>query len=342
MAKRDHAAELRRWNAGERLDIGPTIRSLPADIDPALAVPVVLQYLERSIYGFAKSCEKLPPAVIRGVLAAKQDEPDHLFLRLAVVDEGSDAELARSWARAVEALRGLDLTYGWGSKQRRDRFKSLAKDPHVLHAIQATVAHSKAVRLDLLAVLVADGSDASFDALVPHLDAAFVGADARLERLTRLRRHATRTKALDALFAEIDKALDTRNAASPALALGPLLGIGEVDELWFSAFVWSEEDNDNRVSRVQGHVDVDSRSAEWFSVSMSNMKRGGGIDRDYTSFTATELHADGLGLGRCDAPELPQWLAKVATKLDCTWQEIRPRTNLRGAKRRRIAAWLTG
>jgi hypothetical protein len=90
----------------------------------------------------------------------------------------------------------------------------LAKNARVLEAIQGTVAHVKQPSDDMLAVLVADGSAASIDALVPH-----VGRDS-LELWKRLRTHAKRTPALDALFAEVEQALDDRVATSPANPLG--------------------------------------------------------------------------------------------------------------------------
>lgn len=339
MAKRDHAAELRRWMEHERLDIRPALRTLPRDIDPELVVPVVLSLLQRNLFWVVGSCRKLPPHVIRAVLAAELDHTDHLLLRLAVVDDGDDAVLAASWHRAVQLLGDLNLTYAWGSRPRRERFRAIASDPHLLHAVQATAAHSATVRIDLLAVLVTDGSDASFDALVPHVDPAFVHGDARLDRLDRLRTHAARTPALDALFAEIGCALDARNAASPVLALGPLLGLGAVDTLWFTIYLTSNDQLD-QVARVQGHIGVDSRDANYLHVQVAVRTDPRLPEHAITSFDTTKLYRDDLAVGRCDLTDLPHWLAGVARQLGCTWSPPVPRSNLRGAKRDRLAAWL--
>jgi hypothetical protein len=337
-AKPDARAELDRYLAGETVDINAVIRRLPDDIDVPTAASVVREMIGANTFWFARSCQQLPVPVIRALLAEPSDAMAHLFLRLAVPLEGDATAIAARWQRALVALLDLDLTYAWGSQQRRARLRALARDPHLLAAIQGTVAHRDDVKLDMLAVLVADGSDASFDALVRHVDPAVVHKDVRLDRLARLRTHAANTPALDALFAELDGVIAKRNAVSPALALGPLIGLGRVDPLWFQASIGSREPGD-RVARVQGHVTIDSRRPKWFGVSMARNERGG-LTMQHTIFDAITLHSDELGIGRCDAAELPGWLAVIAAKLGVTWDEPRVRTHIRGARRARIAAWL--
>lgn len=285
---------------------------------------------------FGRWARKLPPHVIRGVLAARSDGTNHLFLRLAVDDTGNDTLLARSWERAVQALVDCSQLDSWGSKTRRARTRKLAKNARVLHAIQGTVAHVEEPSEDMLAVLVADGSAASIDALVPH-----VRKD-KLELWKKLRTHAKRTSALDALFAEVEESLEQRAAASPALALGPVLGLGKVDTLWFDASISSDE-RAGTVARYQGHVKIDSRSARWFQVSLvdiSGMFASGDWRR--TQFDGAAIESDELKLGRCDAADLPAWLQRAAHQLGITWGTPFLRTGLRGAKRDRIASWLTG
>jgi len=278
----------------------------------------------------------LSPALIRAVLAAESSETNHRFLRLAVDAELDDVALALAWRRAVQVVVDTNLTYRWGSRKRRSRLQQLARDPEMLAAIQATVANSEDVRLDLLAVLVADGSDASFDALVPHLDPALVERDARLDRLTRLKIHAARTPALDAVFAEIADSLAERRTASPALALGETIGLGTCTSLWFDASLYSTL---QRGARVNAHVHVDSRSATWFRVSVV---RAVDFHHAYSSFDADEIEDDALAIGRCAPAELPAWLARVATQLDVRWDHTSIRTGLRGAKRQRVLDWLAG
>jgi hypothetical protein len=295
-----------------------------------------------SAYLLGKRHRKRSPAAIRGALAARHAHANHLFLRLAVdPDEATDdAALAAAWGRAVQALVDTDLTYAWGSRPRRERLRALARDPRMLAAIQGTVANSPEVRLDLLAVLVADGSEASLDALVPHLDPALVAQDIRLDRLQRLRGYAARTPHLDALFAALDAAFAARNAASPALALGPLIGVGEVALLWFRVAFGSRELTVSNVPRIQGSVEVDSRRARWLSVDVTRLTRQ--LEFETTWFGPAELD-DALGLGRCEPAELPAWIARAARKLRVTWDdEPHVSSNLRGARRDAIVRWLLG
>ena len=334
-------AALAAYLAGNRVDIQKTLKKLPADVDPALAARVVVKLMERTFW-LGRWCKQVPPAVIRAVLAADAPGPAHLFLRLAVPGDLDDAALVAAWQRALGALLDLDTTYAWGSKQRRAKIAGLARDPHLLAAIQGTVAHSEDVQLDMLAVLVADGSAASYDALVTHIGDACASRDHRVDLLAQLRTHATRTPALDALFTELDEALDDRNAASPALALGPVIGIGKVSTLFFGVRIGSQRKNSNNVPWVQGSIDVDSRTASWFRVWVSTVEpdaRG-----KSTSFGGTGGDMrDELKLGRCQPAELPHWLAATARKLKIDWDEHHVwNSNLRGAKRKRILQWLGG
>jgi hypothetical protein len=300
----------------------------------APTVEAALELVETTRFG--RWARALPPDVIRSVLATKTDGTHHLFLRLAVDDDGDDKKLARSWDRAVQAIVDCSQLDSWGSKTRRDRTRKLAKNARLLHAIQGTVAHVKEPSEDMLSVLVTDGSAASIDALVPHVDKN------NLELWKKLRKHATRTPALDALFAEVEGALDDRAAASPALALGPAIGIGEVEPLWFRASISSDE-RAGTVPRYQGHVMIDSRAAQWFCVSITDIadvfKRGG---MRHTMFNNAETQDDALKLGRCDAAGVPAWLAHAADKLGIEWGDPSISTGLRGKKRDQIAKWLNG
>jgi hypothetical protein len=107
----------------------------------------------------------------------------------------------------------LDLERGVGPKQMHLRFRALAQDPGILAAIQGTVAHRERVDSRWLAVLVADGGDASIDALVRHFDVEAAMRDRQLERLRDLRIHSADTPALRALFEQVDQELDKHHAA---------------------------------------------------------------------------------------------------------------------------------
>ncbi|HEY0254857.1 MAG TPA: hypothetical protein VGC41_25200, partial [Kofleriaceae bacterium] len=214
-------------------------------------------------------------------------------------------------------------------------------DPKTLGAIQAAAARGTAIGLDLLAVLVMDGSTDSIDALLPHLDPALSSADRRLDRLKRLKTYAGSAPAIAKIFAEITETLDARNAASPALAYGPVIGIGEVKTLWFSVRISSREENPNRVPSIQGDIDLDSTSVTWFRVWMSRVEPDSlGRDRERVDFTNAELRADTFGVGRCTPDQLPQWFAAAAKKLGMKLELGDARTNLRGKKRDQLMTWL--
>lgn len=311
MAKPDHVAQLSRWAAGERFDIQPVLRTLPADIDPALVVPVLDAHFESYAMRFLARAQLSPP-MIGAFLAAERADPNHLFMRLLL----GEAPTLADWRRGIAALLGLGVTYAWGSRQRRQRFRELAGDADVLRALQGAVAHSHDVSRNMLAVLVVDGSDASYDALIPHLDAALVDKDRRLERLTELRTHAKRTPALDALFAEVDETLATRNAVSPALAVGPLIGLGHIEPLHFHAWVYAN-------GRGQANVQIDSRTETWLRVSAT---------------------PDGQRYAYCDdLHAIPHWLAARAIDWNLAWARVElTQSCLRGKKRDAVGRWLLG
>jgi hypothetical protein len=307
---------------------------------PLITVDLALGRLEHGSYWIVGNRAAITPAFVRELLGRDSALPRHTMLKLAVPLDCSDDDLMQRWTWAADALRGLDLTYAWGSKALRARVRELARDPGILAAIQGVVGLTESPPATMLAVLVADGGDASIDALIPHLGGALETRDSRLDWLRRLRTHAADTPRLDALFAELDTTYDERNATSPALALGPIIGIGEVDELWFDAGTCSVEVGSGGASRVQGGVAVDSRRPAWFGAHLS-VRQGG----DYT-FASYGLDASGdddrYDLGPCVPAELPAWLARAATKLGIAWMPFAPRTSLRGKKRARLEAWLAG
>lgn len=334
-------AELRRYLAGEHLDVTDAMRSLPPTVDPALVIGVVEKVIDRRRW-VAKLCNKLPPRAIRGLLAASLDHPNHLFLQLAVAPVVDDTELLRSWSHALEAMIDLDASYNWGSAPLKAKIAKLVADKPILAAIQGTVAHSENAPLIMLAVLVADGSDASYDALVRHIDTAFTARDRRLDLLKRLKTHAVKTPALDALFVDLDGALQQRNDDSPALHLGPMIGVGKVAVLWFDVRLSSTRKTTSNVPWIQGSVEVDSRSESWFRVWAATVNPVVSSDDRHTSFSSSGVQDDTLELGPCMPAEYPAWLAKTAAKLKIEWEPFSPRSNLRGKKRDRIAAWLAG
>lgn len=302
------------------------IRKLPGHVDPELAADVALEILVDSAWAFSRDCKRLPPAVIRELLRRAPTEAAHVYFTLAVDPDAKDGALLASWARAIQGLADLETINRFASKQKKEKFQRLAKDEHLLPAIQGAAARGENVSMDMLAVLVADGSDESLDALIPHLDIA--GSSHRLDALRMLRVHAKDTPALRALLADLDR--DAEKSGSPAHRIARLIGLPESTPFWFRASLSSRD--------VQLSVEIDSRKASWFRVDVARVDRGG--IEGYTSFTHDRIHDDALGIGRCDAGEVPAWLARVAKQLRLAWDPPYITSNVRGAKRDKIARWL--
>lgn len=313
------------------------LNALPEGVDPRLAADVALRTIREDTdyhptWSFARDCRRLPVPVAEEVLrrlAAKPRTPHGVFLAEALRDDLTPA----SWAAALGALSDLQTTYGWGSRQRKAKLAALARHPRFLPAIRAAVAGCPKVPLDMLAVLVADGSEDSLEALIPHAERAARARDRGLDLLQRLRTHAAKTPLLDALFEHVGGLLTEREAQSPALELARRIGLGALDTFFFEQYFGSTA-HEHEVAVVQAHLAVDSRRPEWFRVNVSAGRR-------ITAFDSRTVYGDGLGLGRCTVDELGPWCARAAEALQISWElPITPRTNLRGKKRARLVAWL--
>jgi hypothetical protein len=336
----DHDALLKQYlDRGHNVAIDRVLRTLPPDVDLTLAVRSIERWFCHAPRACATACMFLPPRVVRAVLSANLDGAWWLFFRIAAPLDLPDDRLRYAWSCALAVPFELATHYSWGSHQRCIKVARIANDDSLLPALQAAVAHSHDAPRDMLAVLVADGSDASYDALVRHIDQAVATGDERMDLLAALRTHARRTPALAALFAELDTALAQRNATSPARALGPVIGIGTVATLWFTARVESTQLTPIKHPRAYVEIAIDSRQATWldarFRVTSSQQSLG-------TYFTHDTVRCDELAIGRCAAAELPQWIAKVSVKYRVDWAPVTIRSNVRGTKRDRIATWLLG
>lgn len=353
MAKRKaddkHANAILRDGGGRELF--ELLRRLPADADPALAAKVSLGLIRGSIaqsgcWSFGRNCQRLPAAVIRHALpmlaerARRRDhaERDSAIFLGALVDAGlDDAALERAWARALQALLDLETTYGWGSKQRKAKLAGLAADPEIVAATQAIAVGCEDAALDVLAVLCAEGSEASFDALMPHLQRAEDSGE-RLEWLRRLRIHADAESApIQSFLLSIDRALARLSERSGAIELAASLGFGRPKVFWFDAYLGSTTLlMPNNVPLYQGYLTVDSRRPDWFSLSVTRLEEQLGLT--CTAFSRAR-EQDDLGLGVCEAAELPAWLARAAAQLETEWT-VSLRSSLRGKKRQTLERWL--
>ena len=289
------------------------LKALPEDVNPVLAARAALSLFRdgyKGLWLFARTCRRLPAPVIRAVLEQLVEDrrPHAFFLREYVPSDASESTLTATWDAAMQALLDLDTTYAWGSKQKKAKFQALADNASILHALQTAAVASEQVPLDMLAVLAADGSDASVDALIPHVERAVTSQSWELDRLRYLRKHARSTPAMDSMFTRLEALLDTRKATSPALAFARELGFGEPATFWFQAYLASPAFDDVPAYRHQVHLEVDSRSAVWFRVSLSEVTP----------------------------------LAPPGTPTRWSFETLSLRTSVRGQKRDQLERWLRG
>jgi len=276
MARRVTTASLTALLDAQPLDwdgLRASLRALPADVDPELGARAAATLLgPNSCFWFARTCRALPLPVIRALVARLEaGRRDAVALYLLEAAREGEAELPARWAQAVEGLNDLQTSYGWGSKQRRAKIQALASGP-LLPLIQAASVGAEEPFGDMLAVLAADGSEASVDALMPHFARAQEEYSAVLDRLRELKTHAADTPAMRAMFTSAEERRAVRNARSPALELARRLGL-EVATFDVRLSISSVELNRSvargGVPTYQSHVRLDSTAAHWFHVSVS-------------------------------------------------------------------------
>jgi len=316
------------------------LAKLPVEVPAEVAAEAALRLRDDHAWrSFARSAANLPERVIRVMLDRLRAPPaPALAVYLVTAMRDSDS-LERDWARALEGLLAMKTAAAWGSKARRAKIAALAKSP-LLPAIQAAAVSGPVPTLDLLAVLAADGSDASVDALLSHFHAAIDRQDERLDALARLKTHAAKTEALRLMFASLERSLTQRNQASPALAFARRLGF-DVELFSTDWSLSSDVLTSGHVPLYQASVVVDSASSRWFRVTVTRIT--GLLTHHRTAFEDEGAPAlDELGLGRCTPEELPAWFAQAARTLGVVWKVSVGRSTLRGAKRQRALAWMEG
>jgi hypothetical protein len=347
------AAPLKDWPLFKQL-----LRTPSPEVETDALVRALLGIVGQS-FTLGRNCKLLPARLIRALL----DEPlpprrpawvaerectcllrNLIFLKQAVPRTLDDAGLELAWQAGLQALLDLQTTYAWGSKQRRAKIAGVAREPRLLEGVQAAavaVESTAALGADFLAVLAADGSEASADALLPHFHRAITDGSG-LDLLQRLRTHAAATAANQSMLATVAERLGERSATSPVLALAPQLGLADKPrELWFTVYFGSAQRQHNEVPRFQGHVVIDSRSKRWLSVHIT----GPVVEQRNTSFDNEQLWCDTLQLGGGVLEDLPSYLARAAEKLgtEWNWGEAHVfRSSLRGNKRAAAISWLRG
>ncbi|MBL8924254.1 MAG: hypothetical protein JNJ54_35725 [Myxococcaceae bacterium] len=302
-------------------------------------VTTALELLEWSWYRFARSTEAATPEVVRGVLAGleawvaqparspgarERRKAASLFLR-AAVDETDDGRLRATWRAAVNALKVFESQYAWGSKEKATRLADARSDARLVEAARAAAVGSTVVPLELLAVLAMEGSEASADALMPHVERALTN-EAHLEPLSRLGRYAAKTKAMTGLLGLVESRLDAARGASPVMVLAKSLGLASG-------------------ARFRVEVRVPGRGVTACFVSLDSARPGPafsgwvqGASRDQHRM----LHRED-GTTVCALPELPAWLARAAEELGTTWRfDAVTSSHLRGKRLGAFLAWLAG
>lgn len=275
------------------------------------------------------------PDEIRAYLANGDDSAEHLLLRLLVPPDLSPEMQRRRWLDACALLDSIDESaFRWATAKRRKKIEAFAADPVLLVAMRAAVAHGKNPPLDMLGTLAADGTPESIDALLPHLDPALVSRDDRLDRMKLLGTYA-RSPRMKAIVAEAKATVSTRSVASPATALGPQLGLGPLKSLQFKVRLASVQ-RIRASAAYQGEITVDSQEANYLSAWLTQLDRFG-----KTAFTEAGIEQDVFELGSCAVDELPAWIARASNQLGALELTLLT-TNLRGAKRDWLIAWLRG
>jgi hypothetical protein len=178
-----------------------------ADIE----VEDALKLYEWNWFRFSKSCENLDEARARGVLEALKKNLDAgvVFIATAI----DEANFLDSWKAALVGLKRLDSLANFGSAEKRKQLESIAQNPRLVSAAQAAAVFDQrtVAKLELLAVLMLDGSEASMDALIPSVELA-LKSDAT--RFKALKRFANKSPGMEALFAKIETASEQAKSAS--------------------------------------------------------------------------------------------------------------------------------
>lgn len=306
-----------------------------ADVD----VDTALELLDWSWYRFARSTERVAPevihqllealapatkagAVLKGKPASPRSRTAAVFL-VAATDTRSEGRLRETWSDAVGALKVFESQYAWGSKEKAARLADVRANPRLVEAAQAASVASAPAPLELLAVLALEGSEASADALMPHVEGALANP-LLLEPLARLGRFAAKTKPMTALMGLIEAKLAEARGTSPAMALATSLGLASGASF-----------------RVEVRVPADKGS---LFLDVDSGKGGPGF-RGYVHLqsTAGQPLVTSEGVAVCELAKLPKWLAQWARTNDVTWSFNAASTrHLRGKRAQTFLAWLEG
>ncbi len=295
---------------------------------------------------FAYDCKAADEAEIRKVLAnveraSKKRQPAHSGLLSAatylkaMVGDATGPELVRCWQKAMTGLDGIQAYQYASRKQKAAKLASLARDGQFVAAWQAAAVGADWLPLDVLSLLLVDATDASIDALLPHVERALTDPE-RLAMFEEAARYETPATA--ALFARMRGELSSQRAASPVLALGERFGLASKGRFRLTVEVRATKPAKRTRTEVTydvATVTFDSNNDPGFGLSRGQRSRTQGAGS-----TGSSSWARGVA---CSLDTLPQALAKLATKDHLEWDFDAVTTRPLGPKRAAaLLDWLRG
>lgn len=315
-------------------------KQLPDDVDLELAVGHALDSLDTQPSVFASYFAEIPRAVRDACLAMIRASPRSAW-RILVLELSARG---MPWKDIAATIRLIDQPNQWGSKKTKELVEQLASSTAIVAAIQAAVVGDASADTTMLAVLAAEGSEASIDALLPRF------VDPRRERdFESFMPFIAAKTTVNAMAETVATRRTGRNLESPATAFISSLVGAPLEEVKLFVRLASVELNDARVRQFQGGLFIESDANPWWRVSLARIVsvpiRAGMVESseaERTSFGDGIETFDALELGATAIKALPQWLRRAETKLGIRFVVSEPSGSLHGTKRDAVRDWLFG
>ncbi len=324
-----------------------SIRALPGDADPVPSARAVLGLLDvpgRHAKTLGMTCRGLPVPIIHAIRTELERDlrPQAVFLRVCLEYHLEERGPAAAWERALQYLRALEGSAPMRALREKERLEVFAGNSAILLGAQTAAVACEGIPRIMASILVFEGSEASLDALIAQVERALRTYPKRLETLRELQRLAPNTPAMDALFSRIQAGLDAWHASLPAARFARELGLEPSGVFSLVASIYSADPDIRYSVRFQ----VDDSTPLWFTVELRELRTLEGLrSRRATYFNSQKLGQDDFGLGACAPGDVPQWLARAAARLQCTWDIHSNAISMSGknsAQKERIARWLMG
>jgi hypothetical protein len=254
-----------------------------------------------------------------------QGDLHSLFMRVAV----PGPEVVEQWVEGIDALRKLTnpeiaRSDKWGSRKRLATIRALAQRPLLVDAVRAVVVTAtEPLEIDWFAVLAADASEASLDALMPHAARALEGDVALMELLRAVLDKLPGSDGLSRLREGLSRSWTQKLAASGVDTLATELGVPP-KRLRFRASL--EAPGDDWRTRSSARLIVDGRAAKAVDGTLDVVRalRAGESERKVSSLSGRSL------------AEATQVIQRASQ-----WASITINTSLRGKHREQVRGWLS-